>query len=87
MRKHHKEDNSGWGSSFRKSSDRGTIPSSFRGSNPRWEVTFSIDVNEGEIHHMQDRELDSPDAGQRVRCLERENKDMFPGGAIVIGGA
>jgi hypothetical protein len=57
MRKHHKEDNSGWGISFRKSSVRGSIPkdSSVRGSNPRWKDTFSIDDKGGEIYQMQDR--------------------------------
>jgi hypothetical protein len=53
MRKHHKEDSSGWGSSFRKSSVRGSNPkdSSVRGR-AKGEVTFSIDVKGGEIHHM-----------------------------------
>jgi hypothetical protein len=33
--------------------------SSVRGSSPRREVTFSIDVKGGEIYQMQDRELDA----------------------------
>jgi hypothetical protein len=55
MRKHHKEDSSGWGISFRKISVRGSIPkdSSVRGSNPRWKDTFSIDDKGGEIYQMQ----------------------------------
>jgi hypothetical protein len=55
MRKHHKEDSSGWGISFRKSSVRGSIPkdSSVRGSNPGWKDTFSIDDKGGEIYQMQ----------------------------------
>jgi hypothetical protein len=61
MRKHHQEDNLGWGSKFRKSSVRGrnTKDSSVRGSILGWEVTFSIDVKGGEIHQMQDKELDA----------------------------
>jgi hypothetical protein len=57
MRKHHKEDSSGWGISFRKSSVRGSIPkdSLVRGSSPRWKDTFSIDDKGGEIYQMQDR--------------------------------
>jgi hypothetical protein len=56
MRKHHKEDSSGWEISFRKSSVRGSIPkdSSVRGSIPRWKDTFSIDDKGGEIYQMQD---------------------------------
>jgi hypothetical protein len=59
MSKHHKEDSSGWGSSFRKSSIRGSNPeeSSVRGRIPQREVTFSIDVKGGEIYHMQDKDL------------------------------
>jgi hypothetical protein len=45
MRKHHKEDNSGWGISFRKSS--------VRGRKPRWKYTFAIDDKGGEIYQMQ----------------------------------
>jgi hypothetical protein len=77
MRKHHKEDSSGWGISFRKSSVRGSIPkdSSVRGSNPRWKDTFSID-----------------EKGERFirckgKCLEKEHRGMVPGGAMVTGGA
>jgi hypothetical protein len=57
MRKHHKEDSSGWEISFRKSSFRGSIPkdSSVRGSNPRWKDTFFIDNKGGDIYQMQDR--------------------------------
>jgi hypothetical protein len=50
MRKHHKEDSSGWEISFRKSSIRGSIPkdSSVRGSSPRMEIyTFAIDDKVG----------------------------------------
>jgi hypothetical protein len=50
MRKHHKEDSSGW-ESFRKSF-RGR-KSSVRGSSPRWKDTFSIDDKGGEIYQMQ----------------------------------
>jgi hypothetical protein len=55
MRKHHKEDSSGWEISFRKSSVRGSIPKdiSVRGSSPRWKYTFSIDDKGGEIYQMQ----------------------------------
>jgi hypothetical protein len=55
MRKHHREDNSGWEISFRKSSFRGSIPkdSSVRGSIPGWKDTFSIDDKGGEIYQMQ----------------------------------
>jgi hypothetical protein len=76
-RKHHKEDNSGWGSSFRKSSVRGSNPkdSSVRGSSSEREVTFDIYVKGGEIHQMWDRELDA------------WRESMFPGGAMVTGGA
>jgi hypothetical protein len=42
MRKHHKEDSSGWEISFRKSS--------VRGSSPRWKDTFAIDDKGGEIY-------------------------------------
>jgi hypothetical protein len=61
MRKHHKEDNSCWEISFRKSSVRWSIPkdSSVRESNHIWKVNFSIDEKEGEIYQMQDRELDA----------------------------
>jgi hypothetical protein len=61
MRKHHKEDNSSWGSSFKKISFRGSIPkdSLVQGSSPGWEVTFSIDVKGGEIYQMKDRESDA----------------------------
>jgi hypothetical protein len=45
MRKHHKEDSSGWEISFRKSS--------VRGSNSGWKDTFSIDEKGGEIYHMK----------------------------------
>jgi hypothetical protein len=44
-RKHHKEDNSGWEISFRKSS--------VMGSNPEWKDTFFIDDKGGEIYHMK----------------------------------
>jgi hypothetical protein len=45
MRKHHKEDSSGWGMSFRKSSSKGSIhkDNSVRGINPEWKDTFAID--------------------------------------------
>jgi hypothetical protein len=54
MRKHHKEDNSGWKISFRKNLVRGSIPkdNSVRGSNPGWKDTFSIDDKGGEIYQM-----------------------------------
>jgi hypothetical protein len=57
-RKHHKEDNSGWEISFRKSSVRGSIPkdSSVRGRIPRWKYTFAIDDKGGDIYHMQSTE-------------------------------
>jgi hypothetical protein len=57
MRKHHKEDSSGWEINFNKSSFRGSIPKeiSVRGSIPRWKDTFSIDDKGGDIYHMQDR--------------------------------
>jgi hypothetical protein len=45
MRKHHKEESSGWEISFRKSSVRGSIH--------RWKDTFSIDDKGGEIYRMQ----------------------------------
>jgi hypothetical protein len=59
MRRHHIEDNSGWGSRFRKSSVKRRIPkdSSVRGSGLRWEFTFSIDVKEGDIHHIHGTNL------------------------------
>jgi hypothetical protein len=52
MRKHHKEDNSGWGISFKKSSIRGSIPKdiSVRGSIPGCKYTFAIDDKGGEIY-------------------------------------
>jgi hypothetical protein len=57
MRKHHKEDNSGWEISFRKILVVGSIPkdSSVRGRNPRCKDTFAIYENMGEIYQMQDR--------------------------------
>jgi hypothetical protein len=57
MRKHHKEDSSGWDISFRKSLVRGSISkdSSIRGRSPRWKYTFVIDDEGGEIYHMQER--------------------------------
>jgi hypothetical protein len=60
-RNHHKEENSCWGSTFRKSSVRGSNPkdNSVRGRKPRWEVTFFIDVKGGDIHHIKDKELDA----------------------------
>jgi hypothetical protein len=45
MRKHHKEDNSGWEITSRKSL--------VKGSNPGWKDTFSIDEKGGEIYQMQ----------------------------------
>jgi hypothetical protein len=44
MRKHHKEDNSSWGISFRKRSVRGSIPkdNSVRGRNPIWKIHFPL---------------------------------------------
>ena len=59
MRKHHKEENSVWEISFRKSSVRGIIPrdNSIRGRSPRWKYTFSIDDKGGDIYQMQDRML------------------------------
>jgi hypothetical protein len=45
MRKHHKEDSSGWEISFRKSSVRGSIPG--------WKYTFAIDDKGGDIYQMQ----------------------------------
>jgi hypothetical protein len=55
MRKHHKEDNSGWKISFRKISVKGSIPkdNSVRGRSPGWKDTFSIDDKGGEIYQMQ----------------------------------
>jgi hypothetical protein len=55
MRKHHKEDSSGWGINFRKSSVRGSIPkdNSARGSNLGWKDTFANDHKGGEIYQMQ----------------------------------
>jgi hypothetical protein len=52
MRKHHKEDSSGWEIILRKSSVRGSIPKDnlFRGSIPRWKDTFSIDDKGVEIY-------------------------------------
>jgi hypothetical protein len=54
MRKHHKEDISGWEINFRKSSVRGSIPkdSSVRVSSPRWKDTFAIHDKGGEIYQM-----------------------------------
>jgi hypothetical protein len=59
-RNQHKEDSSGWGRNFRKSAVRGRNPKeiSVIGSSPIHEVTFSIDFKRGEIHQMQDKELD-----------------------------
>jgi hypothetical protein len=56
MRKHHKEENSGWEISFRKSSVRGSIPkdSSVKGSIPGWKDTFAIDNKGGYIYQMHD---------------------------------
>jgi hypothetical protein len=61
LRKHHKEDNSGWEVIFRKISVRGGIPKDIlvRGSGPGWKYTFSIDDKGGEIYQMHDRELNS----------------------------
>jgi hypothetical protein len=55
MRKHHKEDSSGWKISFKKILVRGSIlkDSSVRGRNPRWKDTFSIDEKGREIYLMQ----------------------------------
>jgi hypothetical protein len=55
MRRHPKEDISGWGINFRKSSVRGSISKDIlvRGRSPRWKYTFSIDDKGGEIYHMQ----------------------------------
>jgi hypothetical protein len=55
MRKHHREDNSCWDISFKKNSFRESIPkdSSFRGRNPGWKYTFSIDDKGGEIYQMK----------------------------------
>jgi hypothetical protein len=52
MRKHHKEDSSGWEISFRKISVRGSIPkdSLVRGRNPRWKYTFFFYDKGGEIY-------------------------------------
>jgi hypothetical protein len=57
MRKHHKEDSSGWGINLWKSTVRGTIPKDnlVRGSSPGWKDTFSIVDKGGEIYQMQDR--------------------------------
>jgi hypothetical protein len=57
MRKNHKEDNSGWGISFRKVSVRGSIPkdSLVRGTSPGWKDTFTIDDKGGQIYRMQHR--------------------------------
>jgi hypothetical protein len=54
MRKHRKEDSSGWEINFRKISVRGSIPkdSLVRGSSPRRKYTFSIDDKGGDIYHM-----------------------------------
>jgi hypothetical protein len=56
MRKHHKEDSSGWEISFRKISVKGSIPkdNSVGKSIPKWKGTFSIDDKGGEIYQMQD---------------------------------
>jgi hypothetical protein len=58
MRKHHREDNSGWEISFRKISIRGSIPkdSSVRGSSPRCKYAFFVDDKGGEIYQMQSME-------------------------------
>jgi hypothetical protein len=80
MRKHHKEDSSVWGSNFRKSLVRGSSPndSSVRGSNPGGKLPFTL-ISKGE---------------RFIRCMDRElflgeieNKGMFQGGVMVIGGA
>jgi hypothetical protein len=57
MRKHHKENISGWEINFMKILVRGITPkeSSVRGRKPRWKDTFSIDDKGGEIYQMQDR--------------------------------
>jgi hypothetical protein len=49
MRKHHKQENSGWEISFKKISVRGSIPkdSSIRGRNHRWKNTFAINDKGG----------------------------------------
>jgi hypothetical protein len=44
MRKHHKEESSGWEINFRKSS--------VRGRSSGWKYTFSIDDKGGEIYQM-----------------------------------
>ena len=57
MRKHHKDDSSGWGITFRKSLVMGSIPkeSSVRGIIPRWKYSFSIDNKGGDIYEMEDK--------------------------------
>ena len=64
-RKHHKEDSSGWGISFRKSLVRGSIPKDnlVRGSSPEWKDTFAIDDKGGDIYQMQRTEA----------CFQGEN--------------
>jgi hypothetical protein len=71
MRKHHKEDSSGWEISFRKSSVRGSIPK---------------DSSDGKIHFplMTKGERFIRCKG---KCLEKEHRGMVPGGAMVTGGA
>jgi hypothetical protein len=69
MRKHHKEDSSGWGRNFKKSLFTGSIPkeNSVRGPTPRtirlggptphMNLPLPMMSNGGEIYQMQDREL------------------------------
>jgi hypothetical protein len=58
VRKHHKEESSGWEINFRKILVRGIIPKncSVRGSSLRWKYTFSIDDKQGDIYHMHNTE-------------------------------
>jgi hypothetical protein len=71
MRKHHKEDNSGWEISFRKSSVRGSIPK----EPPDGKIPFPL-MTKGERFIRC-----------KGKCLEKEHRGMVPGGAMVTGGA
>jgi hypothetical protein len=73
MRKHHKEDSSGWEISFRKSSVRGSIPKGLAA--PDGKIPFPL-MTKGERFIRC-----------KGKCLEKEHRGMVPGGAMVTGGA
>jgi hypothetical protein len=77
MRKHHKEDSSGWEISFRKSSVRGVFPRTVQlgGAAPDGKIPFPL-MSKGERFIRC-----------KGKCLEKEHRGMVPGGTMVTGGA